>query len=108
MNHSSFQEVDFVNLAVQHFYVQYGSDSGEENAKNVVQACINSSLLEAKSEEKWVQMVSTAHLEVRGSQIINCLSKIWLLIVANKMVDGVAIFDKNVQIVMQLNSHWLI
>ncbi|XP_064186818.1 unconventional myosin-VIIa [Anguilla rostrata] len=57
------KEDDFVDLAVKHFYVQYGSDSGGENAKNVVQACINNSLLEAKSEEKWVQMVTTAHLE---------------------------------------------
>ncbi|KAJ8418640.1 hypothetical protein AAFF_G00001390 [Aldrovandia affinis] len=57
------KEDDFVNLAAQHFYVQYGSDSGEDNAKNVVQACINNTLLDAKSEDKWVQMVSTAHLE---------------------------------------------
>ncbi|KAG9341588.1 hypothetical protein JZ751_019103 [Albula glossodonta] len=57
------KENDLVNLAVKHFFVQYGSDSGEENAKSVVQACISSSLLEAKSEEKWVQMVTTAHLE---------------------------------------------
>ncbi|KAJ8279441.1 hypothetical protein COCON_G00065070, partial [Conger conger] len=57
------KEDDLVDLAIKHFYVQYGSDSGDENAKNVVQACINSSLLESKSEEKWMQMVSTAHLE---------------------------------------------
>ncbi|XP_036376709.1 unconventional myosin-VIIa [Megalops cyprinoides] len=57
------KEDDIVDLAAKHFYVQYGSDSGGENAKNVVQDCIKTSLLEAKSEAKWVQMVSTAHLE---------------------------------------------
>lgn len=44
--------------------MQYGSDSSIENAKTVVQECINSKLLEAKSEAKWVQMVSTSHVQV--------------------------------------------
>ncbi|KAJ8277066.1 hypothetical protein GJAV_G00071100 [Gymnothorax javanicus] len=57
------KEDDYVNLAVKHFYVQYGSDSGGDNATNVVEACINNSLIEAKSEEKWAQIVSTAHLQ---------------------------------------------
>lgn len=58
------QEDDFVQLAAKHLYVQHGSDSSPENVKEAVQECINSSLLEAKSEAKWAQMVSTAHAEV--------------------------------------------
>uniref|UniRef100_A0A8B9KRH1 Si:ch73-194h10.2 n=1 Tax=Astyanax mexicanus TaxID=7994 RepID=A0A8B9KRH1_ASTMX len=54
---------DVVKLAMKHFFVQYGSDSSMENTKTVVQDCINSKLLEAKSESKWVQMINTAHLE---------------------------------------------
>uniref|UniRef100_A0A3B4WIZ2 Myosin VIIB n=1 Tax=Seriola lalandi dorsalis TaxID=1841481 RepID=A0A3B4WIZ2_SERLL len=60
---SEKQEEDLVQLAAKHLYVQHGSDSGPENVKQAVQDCINSSLLEAKSEAKWVQMVSTAHAE---------------------------------------------
>uniref|UniRef100_A0A3B1IXS3 Si:ch73-194h10.2 n=1 Tax=Astyanax mexicanus TaxID=7994 RepID=A0A3B1IXS3_ASTMX len=57
------REDDVVKLAMKHFFVQYGSDSSMENTKTVVQDCINSKLLEAKSESKWVQMINTAHLE---------------------------------------------
>uniref|UniRef100_A0AAY4EUX2 Uncharacterized protein n=1 Tax=Denticeps clupeoides TaxID=299321 RepID=A0AAY4EUX2_9TELE len=55
------KEDDFIQLAAKHFYIQHGSDASMENAKSVVNECINSTLLEAKSEAKWVQMVSQAH-----------------------------------------------
>lgn len=58
------QEDDFVQLTAKHLYIQNGSDSSPEKVKAAVQECINSSLLDAKSEDKWVQMVSTAHTEV--------------------------------------------
>uniref|UniRef100_A0A674A390 Myosin VIIB n=1 Tax=Salmo trutta TaxID=8032 RepID=A0A674A390_SALTR len=54
---------DIVQLSAKHFYIQYGSDCGLDNAKTVVQDCINSSLLEAKTQDKWLQMVSTAHAQ---------------------------------------------
>ncbi|XP_058494755.1 unconventional myosin-VIIa [Solea solea] len=54
---------DLVDLTAKHLYVQHGSDSSPENVREVVQDCIKSSLLEAKSEAKWVQMVSTAHTQ---------------------------------------------
>uniref|UniRef100_A0A6Q2X190 Uncharacterized protein n=1 Tax=Esox lucius TaxID=8010 RepID=A0A6Q2X190_ESOLU len=59
------KEEEIVQLAAKHFYVQYGPDSGESNAKAVVQDCISPSLLEAKSQDQWMQMVSTAHAQVR-------------------------------------------
>lgn len=59
-----YQEEDYVGLAAKHFYVQHGSDIGMENTKTVVKECINSKLLEAKSEDKWAQMVNTAHAQV--------------------------------------------
>uniref|UniRef100_W5MDG5 Myosin VIIBb n=1 Tax=Lepisosteus oculatus TaxID=7918 RepID=W5MDG5_LEPOC len=55
------KEDDMVQLAAKHFYVQFGSDSGGDNAKKVVQDCINNSLLEAKSEAKWIQLVGDAY-----------------------------------------------
>uniref|UniRef100_A0A671UPN5 Myosin VIIB n=1 Tax=Sparus aurata TaxID=8175 RepID=A0A671UPN5_SPAAU len=59
------KEDDYVQLAAKHLYIQHGSGSSPEHVKEVVQECINTSLLESKSEAKWVQMVSTAHAEVR-------------------------------------------
>lgn len=53
-----------LQLAAKHFFVLHGTDSGMESARGVVEECINSTLLEAKTEEKWVQMVSAAHIEV--------------------------------------------
>ncbi|KAM6921827.1 unconventional myosin-VIIb [Xenentodon cancila] len=57
------KEDDVVDLAAKHLYIQHGSDSSADNVKEAVQDCINSSLLEAKSEPKWCQMVSTAHAQ---------------------------------------------
>ncbi|RXN19441.1 unconventional myosin-VIIb [Labeo rohita] len=57
------KEDDTVALAAKHFFVQFGSDMSMENTRTVVKECINSKLLEAKSEEKWVQMVNTAHAQ---------------------------------------------
>uniref|UniRef100_A0A671UIK1 Myosin VIIB n=1 Tax=Sparus aurata TaxID=8175 RepID=A0A671UIK1_SPAAU len=61
------QKDDYVQLAAKHLYIQHGSGSSPEHVKEVVQECINTSLLESKSEAKWVQMVSTAHAEVSHS-----------------------------------------
>ncbi|KAJ7993391.1 hypothetical protein DPEC_G00271930 [Dallia pectoralis] len=57
------KEDDIVRLAAMHFYAQYGPDSSVDNAKIVVQDCIRPSLLEAKSLDQWMQMVSTAHAQ---------------------------------------------
>lgn len=36
--------------------------------REAVQECISTKLLEAKSEDKWMQMVSTAHAQVSGTE----------------------------------------
>ncbi|KAK5906578.1 hypothetical protein CesoFtcFv8_004512 [Champsocephalus esox] len=61
--YQSKKEDDLVQLTAKHVYIQHGSESSAEHVKEAVQDCINSSLLEAKSEAKWVQMVSTAHAQ---------------------------------------------
>uniref|UniRef100_A0A3Q1FFD4 Unconventional myosin-VIIb-like n=1 Tax=Acanthochromis polyacanthus TaxID=80966 RepID=A0A3Q1FFD4_9TELE len=58
------KEDDMVQLAAKHLYIQHGSDSRPENVREAVQDCINNRLLEAKSEAKWTQMISTAHAQV--------------------------------------------
>ncbi|XP_062252279.1 unconventional myosin-VIIa [Platichthys flesus] len=61
--YQSEKEDDVVQLAAKHLYIQHGSESSLENVKQAVQDSINTSLLEAKSEAKWVQIVSDAHAE---------------------------------------------
>uniref|UniRef100_A0AAQ6I9S3 Uncharacterized protein n=1 Tax=Anabas testudineus TaxID=64144 RepID=A0AAQ6I9S3_ANATE len=63
--YQSEKEDDLVQLAAKHLYIQHGADSSLQNVKGAVQECINNSLLEAKSEAKWVQMVSTAHAQAQ-------------------------------------------
>lgn len=58
------QEDELAQLAAKHLYIQHGADSSLQKVKEAVQDCINNSLLEAKSEAKWVQMVSHAHAQV--------------------------------------------
>ncbi|XP_061540143.1 unconventional myosin-VIIa [Phycodurus eques] len=57
------KEDDCVHLAAKHLYIKHGSDNSSVAVKEAVQGCISNSLLEAKSEAKWVQMVSTAHAQ---------------------------------------------
>ncbi|XP_018612550.2 unconventional myosin-VIIa [Scleropages formosus] len=57
------KEDELVQLGAKHLYVQYGPSSAQEDAKKAVQECISNSWLEAKSEEKWLQMIATAHLQ---------------------------------------------
>ncbi|XP_063748289.1 unconventional myosin-VIIa [Eleginops maclovinus] len=61
--YQSEKEDDLVQLTAKHLYIQHGSESSAEHVKEAVQECINNSQLEAKSEAKWVQMVSTAHAQ---------------------------------------------
>uniref|UniRef100_H3D8C8 Myosin VIIBa n=1 Tax=Tetraodon nigroviridis TaxID=99883 RepID=H3D8C8_TETNG len=57
------KEDDYVQLTAKHLYIQHGADSSPENVKEAVKDCINASRLKARSEAKWVQMVSTAHAQ---------------------------------------------
>ncbi|XP_040039858.2 unconventional myosin-VIIb isoform X1 [Gasterosteus aculeatus] len=59
--YQSKKEDDLVQLAAKHLYIQNGADSSAEHVKEAVQDCVNNTLLEAKSEGKWLQMVSAAH-----------------------------------------------
>ncbi|XP_035997446.1 unconventional myosin-VIIb [Fundulus heteroclitus] len=57
------KEDDIIELTAKHLYIQHGSDSRPENVKEAVKDCVKTSLLEAKSEDKLVQMIHTAHAQ---------------------------------------------
>ncbi|XP_041647355.1 unconventional myosin-VIIa [Cheilinus undulatus] len=71
--YQSEKEDDFVQLAAKHLYILHGPDDNPEHVKEAVRDCITDKLLEAKSEAKWVQMVSTAHAE---SSCLNSKQKV--------------------------------
>ncbi|KAK0137915.1 Unconventional myosin-VIIa [Merluccius polli] len=54
------KEEDYVELTTKHLYIQHGTGGSADGVKAAVQDCISSTLLEAKPEAKWVQMVGTA------------------------------------------------
>ncbi|KAK7945068.1 hypothetical protein WMY93_000796 [Mugilogobius chulae] len=59
--YSSDKEDDYVQLAVQHYYIQFGSEYNAVNARKVVGDCITTTLIENKSMNKWIQLVSNGH-----------------------------------------------
>ncbi|KAL4608334.1 unconventional myosin-VIIb-like [Arapaima gigas] len=61
--YQSDKEDDYIQFAAKHFYVEFGADASDENAKKVVQDCISITLIEIKSLAKLVQLVKTAHLQ---------------------------------------------
>lgn len=58
------QEDEYVQLAAQHYYIQFGSAYNKDNVQKVVEECIATTLIENKSMTKWVQLISAAHLKV--------------------------------------------
>ncbi|XP_076128082.1 unconventional myosin-VIIb-like [Alosa pseudoharengus] len=61
--YQSDKEDDFVQLAAMHYFVKFGSESSSEKARQVVKECINTNLIETKSEPRWIQMVTAAHTQ---------------------------------------------
>lgn len=59
--YTSDKEDDYVQMAVQHYYIQFGSEYNIDNAKKVVSDCITMTLIENKSMNKWIQLVSAGH-----------------------------------------------
>uniref|UniRef100_A0A8C2WIU9 Myosin VIIBb n=1 Tax=Cyclopterus lumpus TaxID=8103 RepID=A0A8C2WIU9_CYCLU len=61
--YSSEKEDLYVQLAAQHYYIQFGSAYNKDNVHKVVEECIATTLIEHKSMTKWVQLISAAHLK---------------------------------------------
>ena len=63
------QEDEYAQLAAKHYYIQFGSENTPLNTRKVVEECITSSLIDAKSRAKWNQLVSTIHSEVSPTAV---------------------------------------
>ena len=55
-------------MAAQHYYIQFGSAFNKDNVQKVVDECIATQLIENKSMTKWIQLISTAVLQVKSIQ----------------------------------------
>lgn len=58
------QEDEYVNLAAKHYYIQFGSAYNKDDVQKVVEECIATQLIESKSMTNWIELISSAHLEV--------------------------------------------
>ncbi|KAM3603846.1 uncharacterized protein V6R79_002916 [Siganus canaliculatus] len=58
------KEDEYVLLAVQHYYIQFGSAYSRENVKKVVEECITTRLIESKSMTKWIDLITTVLMQV--------------------------------------------
>ncbi|XP_061746210.1 unconventional myosin-VIIb-like isoform X2 [Nerophis ophidion] len=61
--YTSEKEDEYIHLAAKHYYIQFGSAYSKENMQKVVEDCIATHLIENKSMGKWIQLISTAHLQ---------------------------------------------
>ncbi|KAM8728243.1 unconventional myosin-VIIa-like [Acanthopagrus schlegelii] len=59
----SEKEDEYVHMAAQHYYIQFGSAFNKDNVQRVVDECIATQLIENKSMSRWIQLVSTAVLQ---------------------------------------------
>ncbi|AWP04504.1 putative unconventional myosin-VIIa-like [Scophthalmus maximus] len=69
----SEKEDDYVQLAVKHYYTQFGSACSKENVRRVVEQCIATTLIENKSMARWIQLISSAHSQ--GPYVIGMQSR---------------------------------
>lgn len=81
--YSSDKEDDYVLLAVQHYYIQFGSQYNAEHVKKVVSDCITMTLIENKSMNKWIQLISAGH-----SQAVNDYGRKNTDIIKAELVDN--------------------
>lgn len=61
------QEDEYVSLAAKHYYIQFGPAYNREDVQQVVEECISTRLTESRGKTKWIDLVSSAHLQVRRS-----------------------------------------
>lgn len=59
-----FHKDEYVQLAAKHYYIQFSLANNRSDAQKVVEECVPIHLIEDKSMSEWIQLVSTAHLEV--------------------------------------------
>lgn len=60
-DYTSEKEDEYVQLAVQHYYIRFGSEYNRDQAQMVVNDCIATTLIENKSMGKWIQLINAGH-----------------------------------------------
>uniref|UniRef100_A0A3Q1HJF5 Myosin VIIBb n=1 Tax=Anabas testudineus TaxID=64144 RepID=A0A3Q1HJF5_ANATE len=75
--YSSEKEDEYVHLAAKHYYIQFGSAYNKENAQKVVEECITTTLIESKSMTRWIELISSAHLQVQCHTLVDSARKEW-------------------------------
>ncbi|XP_026169030.1 unconventional myosin-VIIa-like [Mastacembelus armatus] len=61
--YTSDKEDDYVQLAAKHYYIQFGAAHSKDNIQKVVEECIATQRIESKSMTKWIELISSAHLQ---------------------------------------------
>lgn len=59
------QEDEYVTLAAMHYCIQFGAAYTRDNMQQVVEECIADKLIESRGMAKWIDLISSAHLQVR-------------------------------------------
>lgn len=59
------QEDEYVRLAAMHYSIQFGPAYRREHMQQVVEECITTQLIESRGMTKWIDLIRSAHLQVR-------------------------------------------
>lgn len=59
------QEDEYISLAAMHYHIQFGPAYDRDNMQKVVEECIADELIESRGTAKWIDLISSAHLQVR-------------------------------------------
>lgn len=59
------QEDEYISLAAMHYHIQFGPSYNRDNMQKVVEECIADELIESRGTAKWIDLISSAHLQVR-------------------------------------------
>lgn len=59
------QEDEYISLAAMHYHIQFGPAYNRDNMQKVVEECVADELIESRGTAKWIDLISSAHLQVR-------------------------------------------
>lgn len=59
------QADEYVSLAAMHYYIQFGPAYNRKDVQQVVEECITTELIKSRGMTKWIDLIGSAHLQVR-------------------------------------------
>ncbi|TWW72912.1 Unconventional myosin-VIIb [Takifugu flavidus] len=57
------KEDEHISLAAMHYHIQFGPAYNRDNMQKVVEECIADELIESRGTAKWIDLISSAHLQ---------------------------------------------